>query len=189
MKSVGTSAGRVGYGNDNGTVITDDSTLITIGRILKPHGVRGDVRVHSLTDVPLRLEETHDVLLVAPTGKSLWTTVNAVRKAGQYYVLGLSAFSSPEEVGDFRGAWMQVPRGASPPLPSFEYYQCDLIGLEVQDPAGRRLGVLEQVLELPHHHVFVVQDGKKEMLIPAVRQIVTQIDLSHRIMTVAQFEN
>ena len=161
---------------------------MTIGRILKPHGIQGKVRVQSLTDVPGRFEEIEHVRLMTPSGQSLVTTVNTVRKTGQFYLIGLSAFSSPEDAGEFRGAWIQIPKGEVPPLPPFQYYQFELIGLEVQDETGQVLGKLEDVVELPHQHVFVVQNGKNELLIPAVRQIVSQVDLQRRIMTVAPLE-
>jgi 16S rRNA processing protein RimM len=99
-------------------------------------------------------------------------------------IMGFEAFTSPEQVAEFRGAFIQVPRGDSPALPTDQYYQCDLIGMVVQDEAGRVLGRLEEVLAMSDNQAFVVRQDGKEMLIPAAKQVVLAVDVAGRVMTV-----
>ncbi len=156
--------------------------LVTIGRILKPFGVKGEVRVESLTDVPGRFEMLTDVTLELPGGQMIETTVTTVRKNGRGYLLGLSAFSSPEEASSFRGSWIQVP--VHPHLPREEgvYYQYELIGLEVQGPDGEVLGTLEEVMEYPQHHVLVIRNARGEILIPASKKTIEVIDVENKVL-------
>ena len=162
--------------------------FVTIGKILKPFGIHGDVRVEPLTDVSGRFEGLPPVTLVLPTGEHVDTAITRARKMNRFYALGFSAFSSPEEAGRFRGAFIHMQQESVPPLPEAQYYQFELIGLEVRDETGRMLGKLDDVLELPHQHMFVVRQNEDELLIPAVRQVIRHIDVEAGIMKVARLE-
>jgi 16S rRNA processing protein RimM len=164
--------------------MNETTDLITIGRVERPFGVRGDVRVQSLSDAPGRFEHLTSVTLVTADGRSIPARVMRVRKAGQAYIVGFDSFSSPEEAVGFKGALVQVPRSSSPPLPDGQYYVGDLIGLSVRDDLGRSLGSLEEVWALPGNHVLVVREGGRERLIPATKQAIAAVDLSGRSMTI-----
>ena len=162
-----------------------DVELITVGRIVKPFGVRGQVRVQSLTDVPGRLEQLQNVVLVLPTGREISTTVTNVQVDGRSHLLQFAAFSTPEEAKAYRGAWLRIPKGPVPPAPEGHWYQFELIGLTVKDQTGGILGVVENVLDLPSGHMFVVRGEEKEIMIPASRRWVTRIDIEGQVITVA----
>ena len=102
--------------------------------------------------------------------------------------VGLEGLTSPEEAGLWRGGLIQIPKGSAPALPQGQYYECDLIGLRVQDEQGNGIGTLTDILEVTGNHVFVVQDGSKETLIPAARDLVVAVDLQQRVMTVHMIE-
>ena len=161
---------------------------VTIGRVLKPFGVKGEVRVESLTDVPGRFENLPSVTLVNSTGESLTTDVTQARPSGNNYILRFSVFSSPEEAAIFRGALIQVPHDSVPPSPNEHHYQFELMGLAVQDETGRALGNIEEILDLPQHPVFVARREKEEFLIPATRLVVKNIDKESNLITVAPIE-
>jgi 16S rRNA processing protein RimM len=164
------------------------SELVAVGRIERPFGVKGEVKVRSLSDVPGRLEALTDVSLVARDGKRIETQVTSVRRAGDRFLVGLAGVTTPEEAGQWRGGYIEVPRGTAPALPAGQYYECDLIGLTVQDERGRSVGTLEQVWELPRSHVFAVRGTRGEVLIPAAKDLIVSVDLEGRIMTVRMIE-
>jgi 16S rRNA processing protein RimM len=161
---------------------------VTVGRIERPFGVKGEVKVRPLSDVPGRFESLTDVSLVARDGKTLATRVAGVRRAGTGFIIRFEGLTTPEEAGLWRGGLIQVTRGAVPTLPVGQYYECDLVGLAVQNEEGQPLGVLEEIWELPGNHVFVVRQGSKETLIPAAKEWVTRVDLERRLMTVHVIE-
>ncbi len=160
---------------------------VTVGRIERPFGVKGEVKVRSLTDVPGRWESLRKVNLVGRHGQSLETAVTHVRPTNQGMIVGLAAFTTPEEAAEWRGGLIQASRGAAPALPD-AYYECDLVGLSVHAEDGSAIGVLEEVWELPANHVFVVRHGKKEILIPAAKDLIVAVDLPQRRMIVRMIE-
>ncbi|WP_447979665.1 ribosome maturation factor RimM [Candidatus Nitrospira bockiana] len=158
--------------------------LVAIGKVVKPFGVKGDVRVQSLSDVPGRFESLGEVTLVAPSGRSLVTRVQHVRKDRDSYVMGLEAFSSPEEAALFRGALIQIPHDQVPTLPDGQYYEFQLIGMAVVTERQEPLGTLEEIMPTPSHPVFVVRGEGRERLIPGTRSMVIEVDVERRRMTV-----
>jgi 16S rRNA processing protein RimM len=162
----------------------DQAELVTIGRIERAFGVRGEARVRSLSDVPGRFEALREVTIVASSGKSLVTRVTHVRSGGPTLIMGFEAFTAPEQIAEFRGGLLQVPRGDSPALPTGQYYQCDLIGMVVRDEGGTVLGQLEEVLTLSDNQAFLVRQDGKELLIPAAKQLVLSVDVAKRVMKV-----
>ncbi len=168
---------------DNGTVASLEH-MVTVGKLVKPFGVRGQARVLSLTDVLDRFENLKEVTLESLTGQTLVTAVTDVHSDGRSYLLRFEAFSTPEEVGNYRGAWLKIPRTEVPPAPDGHYYQFELIGLTVQDDSGNVLGTLEEVMTLPHQHVFVVRGPDKEYLLPALRKWITSVDPAGGVMIV-----
>ncbi|WP_447973330.1 ribosome maturation factor RimM [Nitrospira sp. Kam-Ns4a] len=169
----------------------DSTELIAIGQILKPFGVRGDVWVRSLSDVPGRFERLRRVTIEAPTGRTLVTAVQRVRadkRAPGTYVVGLEAVTSPEQAAAWRGGLLKIPKGEAPPLPDGQYYEFQLIGLTVQDETGMVLGTLEEIWETGAHHVFAVRRDDREILVPAAKQVVAAVDLARRTMTIRRLE-
>jgi 16S rRNA processing protein RimM len=157
---------------------------VTVGQIGRPFGVRGQVKVRPLSDVPGRFEALTDVRLVAKDGRTMDTSVATVRRAGTELIVGFADLTTPEEAKLWSGGLVQAVRGVSPVLPTGQYYECDLVGLAVQTDQGQSLGVLEEIWELPGNHVFVVRQGPMETLIPAAKEWVTAVDLDRRMMTV-----
>lgn len=157
---------------------------VTVGRIERPFGVKGEVKVLPLSDVPGRFEGLRAVSLVAINGRTLETSVTHVRRAGARFILELTGLTSPEDASLWRGGFIQTIRGPVPKLPDGQYYECDLIGLAVSSEEGQPLGVLEEIWDLPGNPLFVVRKGSKEILIPAAKELVRTVDLAARKMTV-----
>ncbi|TAJ08982.1 MAG: 16S rRNA processing protein RimM [Nitrospirae bacterium] len=170
---------------DATTVATD---WVAVGKIVKPFGVRGDVRVLSLSDVPGRIQGLKQVMLVAPSGRTVSALVTRLREECGGFVVGFDVFSTPEEAAVFRGGLIQIARDQAPPLPDGQYYECDLIGVTVRDEAGQLVGTLEEIMATGGHPVFAVRREGKEVLIPATRSVVVSVDLARRTMTVRGIE-
>ena len=164
--------------------MVNELETVTVGQIERPFGVKGEVKVRSLSDVPGRLEGLRRVSLVAKDGQILETSVTHVRRAGAGYILGLAGVTTPEGAGLWRGGFIRTTRGSVPALPDGQYYECDLVGLAVHTEEGRPIGLLEDILEVPGNPVFVVRQGDKEILIPAAKELVLAVDLPARRMTV-----
>lgn len=167
--------------------MTASSEMVTIGKIERPFGVHGAVKVQSLSDRPGRFEDLKAVRVAARGGQTVDRTVRLVRRAGPSYIVELEGVSTPEEAGMLRGALLQVPQE----LPAQEgdaWYECDLIGMKVVDESGHDLGRLETIWELPGHPVFVVKQEDREVLIPAVKEFIRVVDVSQGRITVRTIE-
>jgi 16S rRNA processing protein RimM len=162
--------------------------MVTIGKIERPFGVHGAVKVRSLSDRPGRFEQLHEVRVADDRGQTADRRVQSVRKAGPVYIIRFEGITTPEEAGVLRGAMLQVPRGESSASREEPLYQCDLIGMTVVDETGRDLGRLETIWELPGHQVLVVKQADREVLIPAVKEFVTGVDVAQGRMTVRTLE-
>ncbi|CUS39955.1 ribosome maturation factor RimM [Candidatus Nitrospira nitrificans] len=157
---------------------------VTVGLIERAFGVRGEVKVRPLSDVPGRFEGLRSVSLLARNGQTLETSVTHVRRVAAGFILGLTGVTTPEAASLWRGGFIRTVRGAVPELPEGQYYECDLIGLAVSTQEGRPIGVLEEILDVPGNPVFVVRQGAKEILIPAAKELVSAVDMAARTMTV-----
>jgi len=162
--------------------------LVTIGKIERPFGVKGAVKVRSLSDVPGRFEQLGAVSVMSAGGLAVDRTVTHVRRAGPSYILQFHGVTTPEEAGTLRGALIQVPRCEPSSRQGDALYECDLIGMAVVDEAGHHLGLIETVWELPGHQVFVVRQEGREVLIPAAKHFVTAVDLAQKRMTIRTIE-
>ena len=163
---------------------TAQADFVTIGKIERHFGVRGEFKVRSLSDVPGRLDHLKQVQVLETTGQTVERTVTHVRRADSTYIMGLAGITTPEEAGMLRGGLIQVPRAPASALSADVYFECDLIGMTVENEQGGEVGVLETILEIPENQVFVVRKGTEEVLIPAAKNFVTSVDLARRRMTV-----
>jgi len=158
--------------------------LVAIGQIVKSFGVKGDVRVKSLSDVPGRFEGLREVTIETPSGNTIATVVSRVRKDLDSYVIGLEAVSTPEEAALFRGSLIKIPEDQVPALPDGQYYEFQLIGMMVNDEQGQPLGILEDIMETGGHPVFVVRGSGREWLVPGRQAVIVSMDIAQRTMIV-----
>ena len=165
-------------------MIANTAELVAIGKIVKPFGIKGEFRVQSLSDVPGRFETLQDVTLEAPSGRTIETRVTRVRSDRAFYIIGVEAFSTPEDARVFRGGLIKIPLDRVPPLPEGRYYEFQLVGMSVIDETGGALGSLEEVLQTPGHSVFVVRGNGRERLVPATKSMIVAVDLAGRTITV-----
>jgi 16S rRNA processing protein RimM len=170
-------------------VTTAQVDLVTIGKIERHFGVRGEFKVRSLSDVPGRLDGLKQVQVLAPSGQTIEKTVTHVRRAGSTYIMGLAGVTTPEEAVMLRGGLIQVPRISASSLAADVYFECDLVGMTVEDERGVEVGLLEAILEIPDNRLFVVRKGTEEVLIPAAKSFVTSVDLVRRRMVVRGIED
>ncbi|OQW35440.1 MAG: hypothetical protein A4E19_01370 [Nitrospira sp. SG-bin1] len=162
----------------------EQSETVTVGLIERPFGVKGEVKVRPLSDVPGRFEGLRFVSLLARNGQTLETSVTHVKRAGERFILGFTDVTTPEDAGRWRGGFIQTIRGSVPVLPEGQFYECDLVGLAVRTEEGQPVGTLEEIWDLPGNQLFVVRQGTKEILIPAAKELVVAVDLAAGSMVV-----
>ncbi len=158
--------------------------LITIGKVLKPFGLKGEVKIEPLTDFPERFKGLGRVSLVSPAGKEVAGAVTAVRYANGVPFLTFAGYDSPEKAKTLNGWFIKIPREEAVPLSEGSYYWFELIGMEVFSEAGDKLGTITDIFETGSNDVYVVKQGKKEIYIPATLEVVKQIDVAAKKMVI-----
>jgi 16S rRNA processing protein RimM len=156
---------------------------IALGRILRPHGVRGEVVVEVLTDFPERLAHLPQVYL-GDAHQATLTRVRSCRIKGDVMLMAFEACPDRTAAEALRDQLVQVPLDEAAPLPEDTYYPHQLVGLDVETTAGDDLGRLSDVLFTPANDVYVVTGPRGQVLLPAIRQVIKQIDLAAGRMVV-----
>ena len=160
-----------------------DTSLIAVGRIVRPQGRHGEVRVEPLTDEPGRLADLAECHLVPPeTGER--RVVERVWFQGGVPVMKLGGVETIGDAEVLAGRLVAIPRAAVRPLPPDRFYGFDLVGCAVTGPDGAPLGELADVWAGPAHDFWVLRAGGRECLIPAVSAIVERVDLAGRVVVV-----
>ena len=158
---------------------------LAVGRVLRPHGVRGDLLLQVLTDFPERLEPGGTVYVGEEAVPYLLTKAHV---HGQHLIVHLTGCDDIDAGQGFRNQLIQIRRQAAAPLPEGQYYFHQLIGLEVVTEEGEALGRLEEVVETGANDVYVVKNDQGEVLLPAIKSVIRQIDLEAGVMTVHLLE-
>lgn len=162
--------------------------LITIGKALKPWGVKGEVKVQPLTDFPGRFKDLRRVYLVSPRGKETACAVKSVRYLAGAPLLLLEGYDAPEKTKAISNYLIKVPRKEAVPLPEGRYYWFELIGMAVLSEAGEKLGEITDIFATGSNDVYVMKRGRREVYIPATKEIVKQIDRKARTMVIHVME-
>lgn len=157
--------------------------LVAVGRIVRPQGRRGEVRLELLTDSPERLRELRECWLVPPPAGERYE-VEAVWFQGRVPVVKLAGSATLTEAEGLVGRLMTIPRAAVRPLPPDRFYAFDLIGCVVETPEGAGLGTIAEVMAGPEHDYWTVRRDGRAWLLPAVTAIVERVDLVGRRVVV-----
>ena len=147
---------------------------LVIGRLGRPHGVRGEMRVVAETDFPQRFETLRNVRVELPDGAERHLVVAESSVKGNRIVLKFEGYDTPEAASALAGGFLTIRRSEAWPLPEGHYYEHQIIGLAVVDEQGQRLGEVSAVLRTGANDVYLAGD----LLIPATKEVVRRIDLA-----------
>ena len=171
-----------------------NEAYVVIGRIVRTHGVRGEVVVASYSDFPDRFAALERVVLLAPDEAEpsvpREVAVTGVKSHRAGAILRLDGVGTMEAAQALRGTLVGVPRDEAVPLEPGEFDAFELVGLDVVTKSGERLGTLRNVLPYPAHDVYEVWDEARgrEVLLPATSNVVLEVDLERRVMVVELLE-
>jgi len=155
----------------------------TIGQVVALFGVRGELKVRLFTDIPDRFAHLASVHL-DPDYRCL--EIERVRPyKGEMIILKLRGIDDANTAETLCGQRLLIPADQLARLPVGSYYQHDILGLAVLLPDGRPLGQIVDILQTGSNDVYVVRepDGR-QALIPAIREVVRQVDLVHHTMSI-----
>jgi 16S rRNA processing protein RimM len=160
-----------------GSPIIGEPVFIVVGILRRPHGLRGEVLVSLETDFPERLIKGASLLL---GDDHIPVTIASQRQHSQGLLLSFEELPDKEAVEAFRNVPLFVRAAELPELKPGEFYQHQLLGLKVVEEGGEELGTLAQVLDTGGaNDVYLVRtNDDKELLLPAIRSVIREVDLA-----------
>lgn len=185
-REMGPSANIDRYEQGSGSKGNPEPSHVIVGQVRRPHGIRGEVRVEILTDYPERLDQHDHVYLARPEAPDDVERypLESVRPHKGVLLMKLDGLDDRNTAEQLRGMLVQIPLEDAVPLEEDEYYHFQLIGMEVETEAGEWLGRVSDVVETGAHDVFVVAGPRGEVLLPAIEDVILELDLEARKMVV-----
>ncbi len=162
--------------------------FLQVGVISSTHGVRGEVKVFPTTDDVKRFKKLKNVIL--DTGKEqMLLEVESVKFFKQFVILKFKGIDNINDIEKYKGRSLLVDREHAVKLAKNEYFVADLIGLSVFTDDGQEFGVMKDVMQTGANDVYVIDSLKYgEVLVPAIRQCILEIDMQQRNMVIHLLE-
>lgn len=172
--------------NGTGSLNDGEPVYLTIGRLGKPHGLDGGIIFYIITDFPERLQKGKKVFI---GDSKLPVHIQSVKEHTRGLIFQFEEFTSISEVENYKSEFLYVETKELPQLPEGEYYHHQLIGLQVFDPQGDEIGVLDKILETGANDVYLIKtnDGK-EVLLPALLELINKIDIENNMMIITPLD-
>jgi 16S rRNA processing protein RimM len=162
--------------------------LCPIGRVVKPHGVRGKIKVAYFGTDPGRFPHTLKIFIKNNLGTPEPYEVVELTPQPPRLILRLKGIDRVEEMEHLIGKEIFVPKEDLPRTEEGEYYWYEIIGMEVETEKGRRLGTVKEIFPTGANDVYVVQGRRREILLPATDRVIRSIDCGRRVMRVLRME-
>ncbi|MCF7811350.1 ribosome maturation factor RimM [bacterium] len=164
-----------------GIKVQEPINPVIIGRFARPVGVRGELKARAENENSALIMDKKTVIVKLKNGFRQFNVLKTTQ-TGSSYRIWLEDFNSRNLAGLLTGCEMVIAASEVPALPESEYYIDDLINCQILNEDGDELGFLREVWQQDHHDVWVIESFQGEILIPAVKDFIINVDLvSHRI--------
>ncbi|MCI9039678.1 MAG: 16S rRNA processing protein RimM [Clostridia bacterium] len=159
-----------------------------IGQIVNHFGIKGMVKVNPFTDDISQFEEM-ETILVDKKGSLLEIQIEEVKYSKNQVLLKLKGIDTVEDAEKYRNCYLKLPREKARKLPKNTYFIADLIGLEVYKEDGSLLGKVDDIYNTGASDIYVIKDTLgKQILLPAIKEVIKQIDLEQEKIVVHLLE-
>ena len=159
------------------------SEYLLIGEVLRPQGVKGQVKVRPDTDDPERFLDLDQLFLKQGDGYTAAPVADvSVRDDGVY--LRLQNAQTRDEAEKQRDLMLYIDRAHAVKLNENETFICDLIGCRAVDKSGNEIGKVADVLQPGGNDVYVIRTPKGEMLLPALKFVIPTVDVTNGLIVI-----
>lgn len=157
----------------------EEPSLVLVGRVLGPLGLRGEVKVEALSDIPDRYAPGATLYI-----ESHAYQVQVQRRGPIGLIVKFHGVDTRDAAEALRGKSLYASQSDSPSLPQDTYYHYDILGIRVFSVQGQELGEVTEILSTGSNDVYVVSQEGRETLLPALAGVVVEVDVKNRRMTV-----
>jgi 16S rRNA processing protein RimM len=163
----------------------DRENLLLMGKVIRPHGLGGHLRVSSYARSEESFLGAGKVFFRTRDGDLAGRAVHSVHPHKGVFLMKVDGIDTLEEAESFRGADVLVRKDAIDREREGEYFWHEIIGIRVYLNTGVYVGEVSHILPTAGYDLYVVRREESEVLIPAVHEVVKEIDLAHRRMIVS----
>lgn len=167
--------------------MTDTPRHVVVGRLRKPHGLKGEVSVFPLSDTPdVVFAPGRDVWVLDLSGTTLAGPLRVSQSRGYHreWLLKFKGIAERDQLERWRGLFLGAPQETLVPPADDEVYLHELVGFAVRSVAGEPLGLVSNLYEFPQGLTLEVQGPKREFLLPYRKQFVVEVDRPGRRLVI-----
>jgi 16S rRNA processing protein RimM len=162
---------------------------IVIGKVSRPHGIQGEIRIEYFNPDDLQFFSRYQMIfLQGDKGSPQPYRPLAVRPHKKFILALLEGVRTRAEAEQLRGKMVLVDPADLPPLDEDAYYWHEILGMRVVTEEGGNVGKITEILPTGSNDVYVVREGEKESLIPAIKEVIISIDKKARTMVIRPLE-
>lgn len=155
------------------------NSLLEVGKIVNTHGLRGEVKVVAWTDSPDDFEKIKTVYIKMKS-EQISLKIKSIKYQKNNLIIKFDEFNDINEVLPYKNAVLYADREELGPLDEGVYYIVDLIGLDVITDDGEKVGVICDVFNAGASDIYdVKREGKKNLLLPVIDEVVKEVDLEN----------
>jgi 16S rRNA processing protein RimM len=160
-------------------------SIVTIGKIVGVHGVKGYIKIHAETESFSLMTPGISVIVREPNGTNRVMEIADARPQGRLLLLRLKGVFDRTAAETLPGSDILIEKSRLPDLEPDTYYWADIFGMSVVTVEGETIGTVASLIETGSNDVYVVKtQDNDEILIPAIGSVVLEIDLDRKIMRV-----
>jgi 16S rRNA processing protein RimM len=163
-------------------------SLLLIGKVIRPHGLAGLLKISSYAQSPETFINSGAVYLESGSGALSEHRVSSIRPQKNFFLLKLEGVNTLEESEPYRGAEIYINKERLSGKEAGEYFWFELIGIKAYSTSGELIGTVRNVFSTRSNDVYVIENEKKEILVPATHGAVREIDLENERMIISEME-
>lgn len=162
--------------------------LLLLGKVIRPHGLTGLLRIKSYAQSEDSFLNPEIIYLKTTSGETHEHRIESLKPHKTIFLMKLKEVNSIKEAEYYKGSEILIGKDFLSPKSEGEYFFYELIGLEVYLDRGEYIGTIKDVISTRSNDVYVVREGKREVLIPAIQEVVQEIDLTTGKMIISEME-
>lgn len=159
--------------------------LILIGHVIRPHGIAGLLRIVSYAQSLETFLQAGSVFMDRGNNEFEERKVIDIRPHGSSFLLRLSGLNSIEQTEIFKAAKIFIRKDSLIKKDEDEFFYYELLGLNIYSITGQYLGVVKEIFPTGSNDVYVVEGQGKEFLIPAIHQVIKEINIAQKRMVIS----
>ena len=163
------------------------SDFIVVGKVIRPHGLKGMLRIKAFAESDATYLDAETVLIKTASVGISEHQVISVTPHKNIFLMALEGLNTLEEAEPYRDAEILIPKGALK-REAGVFFWYELLGLKVYLDTGECLGTISQILTTGSNDIYVVKEGKKDVYVPAIHDVVKEIDLEKGTMIISPME-